>query len=128
MFSEATGIADRLHTLSHQPYNGLQWDLLLLKWTIPFRRLLPFYRWSRPFRSHIAGFLPLGSQCFNQRPPLSVVHLCKEGRMKLLTNKAKSHKQNKVDGLTSANFGVISYGFWRWFRTVKIPMDCIRIH
>ena len=82
---------DRLHTLSHQPYDGFQRDFLLLKRTVPFGRLLPFYRQSHPFGNHLAGLLSPSSLCFNQRPPLSVVHLCKEGWMKLLTSKAKSH-------------------------------------
>ena len=74
----------------YQDHDGFQGYFLLLMGTVPFGRLLlPFNGWNRPLRSHITGLLSFCSLWFDQRPPLTIVHLYKEEQMKLLTKKAK---------------------------------------
>ena len=120
---------DGLRTLSHQPYDGFQRDLLLLMWMVRFGRRFPLYRQSRPLRNHhLAELLLLDSLWFYQRPPLSVVHLCKTGRMKLFTYSWNHLCKVKVDELTSVNSFVVSDDFKGGFKTITIPMDGVRIY
>ena len=120
---------DGLRTLNHQPYDGFQRDLLLLMWTVRFGRRFPLYQRSHPIRNHhLAGLLLFDGLWFYQRPPLSVVHLYKTGRMKLFTYSWNHLCKVKVNGLTSVNSFVIFDDFKGGFKTITIPMDGVRIY